>query len=68
MQEEQLFELERNLTEMEAVTIQLRAHEELAVGLHKGLEKLMERLDFSNKDKITDEAEVKAFPRQNLLL
>ncbi len=59
LQEEKLFELDRNLTEMEAVRIQLEAHRELVVGIHKGLEKLSAKLNMSEKDKLTDEAEVR---------
>ena len=58
MQEEQLFSLGRNLTEMESVLIQMKVHCEIALALQKDLEKLNEVLNFSNKEKISDEEAV----------
>ena len=58
MQEEELFSLGRNLTEMESVLIQMKVHCEIALALQKDLEKLNEVLNFSSKEKISDEEAV----------
>ena len=58
MQEEQLFSLGRNLTEMESVLIHMKVHCEIALALQKDLQSLNEVLNISNKEKISDEEEV----------
>ena len=58
MQEEELFKLGRNLTEMESVMIQLKVHCEVALAMEKGLEKLTEEINFAKSERISDEEQV----------